>query len=80
MEKEIRKEGRAIGINESGNLIVETKEGKVILSAGEFKIYIPFKIHTHFARKDFQNLLFCFFVPLFHLCCPPLYTIYESMD
>ena len=38
MEKEIRKEGRAIGINESGNLIVETKEGKVILSAGEISV------------------------------------------
>lgn len=38
MEKEIRKEGRAIGINESGNLIVETKEGKVILGAGEISV------------------------------------------
>lgn len=38
MEKEIRKEGGAIGINESGNLIVETKEGKVILSAGEISV------------------------------------------
>lgn len=38
MEKEIRKEGRAIGINESGNLIVETKEGRVTLSAGEISV------------------------------------------